>query len=120
MDAPSPEPAKKPDHRIVSLPRRFRRNVSTGYLKTGSSALITLVMTPVLIAGLGTEAFGIWIVIGSLALYREILQFGFSTATPKYVAEYAALDDQERRRPWRSASSASSGAIGSPGGWCRA
>jgi O-antigen/teichoic acid export membrane protein len=98
MDAPSPEPAKKPDHRIVSLPRRFRRNVSTGYLKTGSSALITLVMTPVLIAGLGTEAFGIWIVIGSLALYREILQFGFSTATPKYVAEYAALDDQERLR----------------------
>jgi len=70
MVAPSPEPAKKPEpeHRIVSLPRRFRRNVSTGYLKTGSTALITLVMTPVLITGLGTEAFGIWIVIGSLAL----------------------------------------------------
>ncbi len=82
----------------MSLPRRFRRNVSTGYLKTGSTALITLVMTPVLITGLGTEAFGIWIVVGSLALYREILQFGFSTATPKYVAEYAALDDQERLR----------------------
>ena len=100
MVAPSPEPAKKPEpeHRIVSLPRRFRRNVSTGYLKTGSSALITLVMTPVLITGLGTEAFGIWIVVGSLALYREILQFGFSTATPKYVAEYSALDDQERLR----------------------
>jgi O-antigen/teichoic acid export membrane protein len=100
MVAPSPEPAKKPEpeRRILSLPKRFRRNVSTGYLKTGSSALITLVMTPVLITGLGTEAFGIWIVIGSLALYREILQFGFSTATPKYVAEYSALDDQERLR----------------------
>jgi O-antigen/teichoic acid export membrane protein len=100
MAAPSPDPAHKPEpeHRIVSLPRRFRRNVSTGYLRTGSSALITLVMTPVLIAGLGTEAFGIWIVISSLALYREILQFGFSTATPKYVAEYSALGDDERLR----------------------
>ena len=81
------------DEGRARLPRRFRLNMATSYLRTGSTALITLVMTPVLIAGLGLEAFGIWVIVSSLAFYRDLLQFGFQTATPKYVAEYSALED---------------------------
>jgi O-antigen/teichoic acid export membrane protein len=55
-------------------------------------------MTPVLIAGLGLEAFGIWVVVTSLAVFRDLLQFGFLTATPKYVAESSALDDRAGMR----------------------
>ena len=55
-------------------------------------------MTPVLVAGLGKEAFGIWAIVTSLAVYRDLLQFGFQTATPKYVAEFSALRDHDRLR----------------------
>lgn len=82
----------------AGLPRYFRRNVITSYLRTGSTALVSLVMTPVLVAGLGKEAFGIWVVVTSLAVYRDLLQFGFQNATPKYVAEFSALGDHERLR----------------------
>jgi O-antigen/teichoic acid export membrane protein len=82
----------------MTLPRHFRRNVISGYLNTGSVAVIALVTTPILVHGLGLEAYGVWVIVGSLALYREILQFGFAKATPKYVAEYSALQDEGRVR----------------------
>jgi O-antigen/teichoic acid export membrane protein len=67
----------------------------TSYLRTGSTAVVSLVMTPVLVAGLGTEAFGVWAVVNSLSVYRDVLQFGFVAATPKYVAEHTALRDHD-------------------------
>ena len=70
---------------MPDLPRRFRRNVLTSYANTATTALVALVMTPVLVHGLGTEAYGIWVLAGSLALYLELLEFGFGLATVKYA-----------------------------------
>jgi O-antigen/teichoic acid export membrane protein len=70
----------------------------TSYVQAGSAAVIGLVLTPVLVIGLGKEAYGIWVVVGSLALYRQVLQLGLAAATPKYIAEYAALDDDVQLR----------------------
>lgn len=58
--------------------------------------MIALVTTPVLVHGLGTEAFGIWAIVVSLAVYRDVLQLGVATATPKFVAQYSALGDNKR------------------------
>jgi O-antigen/teichoic acid export membrane protein len=90
--------AEQGSDRPVRLPKRFGRNALTGYARTGSTAVINLVMTPVLVAGLGLEAYGIWVLVTSLAAYRDLLQFGFQTATPKYVAEFSALEDHGRLR----------------------
>ena len=79
----------------AALPARFRRNTLTLYLNTITSAVIALVMTPVLAHGLGRHDYGIWVVVGSLILYLELLEFGFGTATIKYVAEYEALGDRD-------------------------
>lgn len=83
---------------MAALPARFRRNTATLYLNTFASALIALVMTPILTQGLGKHDFGIWAVVGSMILYLELLEFGFGTATIKYVAEFEALDDRDRLR----------------------
>jgi O-antigen/teichoic acid export membrane protein len=80
---------------MPELPRRFRRSVLTSYANTATTALVALVMTPVLVHGLGTEAYGIWVLAGSLALYLELLEFGFGLATVKYAAEYSSLDDRQ-------------------------
>lgn len=82
----------------AALPARFRRNTITLYLNTITSAVVALVMTPVLAHGLGKHDYGIWVVVGSMILYLELLEFGFGTATIKYVAEYAALGDRDRVR----------------------
>jgi O-antigen/teichoic acid export membrane protein len=55
-------------------------------------------MTPILVSGLGAEGFGIWVVVGSFVLYRDILELGLAAATPKYVAEFAAVEDRGRLR----------------------
>jgi O-antigen/teichoic acid export membrane protein len=82
----------------AALPARFRRNTITLYLNTITSAVVALVMTPVLVNGLGTFDYGIWVVVGSMILYLELLEFGFGTATIKYVAEYEALGDRDKVR----------------------
>jgi O-antigen/teichoic acid export membrane protein len=79
---------------MAELPARFLRNSISNYANTGSMALVTLVLTPVLARGLGPEEYGIWAFAASLALYLELFEFGFGAATVKYVAGYAAVEDR--------------------------
>jgi O-antigen/teichoic acid export membrane protein len=79
-------PAAAPSGR---LPRRYRRNLVSEYARTGAAAVIALLVTPILVHHLGVERYGIWALVGSIALYLELLEFGFGTATVKYVAEFA-------------------------------
>lgn len=91
-EEPSPSGSSR---RGSGFPRFFRRNFLSSYLRTGSIAVVNLVMTPALVVGLGTDAYGVWVIVNSLAVYRDLLQFGFVAATPKYVAEHTALGDRE-------------------------
>jgi O-antigen/teichoic acid export membrane protein len=79
---------------MAELPARFLRNSISNYLNTGSMALFTLVMTPLLARALGAEQYGIWAFAGSFVLYLELFEFGFGAATIKYVASHAATGDQ--------------------------
>ncbi|MGH2839637.1 MAG: oligosaccharide flippase family protein [Solirubrobacteraceae bacterium] len=79
---------------MTTLPIRFRRNVVSSYLTTGVIAVVALVTTPILARGLGPEGYGIWVLVGSFALYLELLEFGFGKATPKFVAEFVARGDE--------------------------
>lgn len=83
---------------MSSLPRRFRRNASSSWARIGTQGLITIVMTPVLVHGLGQTKYGIWALAFSLVLYLELFEFGLGTATVKYVAESEALGDRARLR----------------------
>jgi O-antigen/teichoic acid export membrane protein len=83
---------------VTTLPIRYRRNVVSTYVTTGVSAVAALVTTPILARELGKEGFGIWVLVGSFALYLELLEFGFGKAAPKFVAEYAARGDDRGLR----------------------
>jgi O-antigen/teichoic acid export membrane protein len=76
------------------LPPRFQRNVVSVYLNIVVSALILLVMTPVLVGGLGKAGYGLWVLLTSLAPYATLLDFGLGSATVKYVGEYYRRDSE--------------------------
>lgn len=80
------------------LPARYRRNVVSSYLVTGTGAVLALVMTPVLARGLGAEGYGIWVLVASFALYLELFELGFGKVAPKEVAGAAAVGDNARVR----------------------
>jgi O-antigen/teichoic acid export membrane protein len=83
---------------MSELPRRFKRSVTSSYLRTVTQAAVAIVMTPVLVHELGKTEYGIWVLVLSLALYLELFEFGLGTATVKYVAEGEAVGDREHTR----------------------
>ncbi len=91
MGAESPE---SPPAKSRTLPERFRRNVFSNYMNAATKAVLALVITPVLINGLGTEAFGVWALVGSFTFYLKLLDVGFGHTALKAVAEYDTRGDR--------------------------
>jgi O-antigen/teichoic acid export membrane protein len=77
-----------------ALPRRFRRNVVATYLSTAVSAVQVLVITPLLVHGLGPERYGIWALVWSFGLFAALLELGLSSGTIRYVAQYRELGEE--------------------------
>jgi O-antigen/teichoic acid export membrane protein len=74
---------------------RIIGNVLMNWLAFGTTILAGFLMSPFLVRHLGDNVYGVWILIGSLAGYLGVLDFGVTPSTVKYVAEYRALRDQE-------------------------
>jgi O-antigen/teichoic acid export membrane protein len=89
IEGPAP-----PGEQAQALPKSFRRNVISNYMNTATKAVLALVMTPVLVNGLGTEAFGVWTLVGSFTFYLKLLDIGFGHTALKTVAEYDARGDR--------------------------
>lgn len=83
---------------MTSLPSRYRRTVVSNYLTVAVQALATIVMTPVLVAGLGKTGYGVWALALSLVLYLELLEFGFAKTVIRAVAAAEAVGDREAVR----------------------
>ena len=60
------------------LPRRFGPNVLTSYLSTVVSTVQVLVITPVIVHGLGAERYGIWSLVVSLGVFTILLDMGLA------------------------------------------
>jgi O-antigen/teichoic acid export membrane protein len=84
--------------RPARLPTRFGRNTFANYASSITALAVGLLVTPVLVHGLGAERYGTWVLIGSSMSYFNLLQFGFATATVRYVAAARAQDDLDRVR----------------------
>jgi O-antigen/teichoic acid export membrane protein len=77
------------------LPSRFARNAVSNYALTAVLMLVALITTPILTQHLGTERFGIWIVVGSTITYVQLLDLGFGGAVVSAVARLSAADDED-------------------------
>lgn len=52
-----------------------------------------LILTPLLLAGLGKERYGAWILVGQLATYLMMLNLGVSSSIARYYARHTAEKD---------------------------
>ena len=55
--------------------------------------VLLLVATPIFVAQLGVDRFGVWMLVNSLLGFSGLFAFGLSDATIKYVSHYRALGD---------------------------
>jgi O-antigen/teichoic acid export membrane protein len=69
------------------------RNVSTRYLAIAVEGVLGLVVLPFNVAHLGTSAYGLWILTGSVTAYFSVLDLGYGGALVKFVAQYRARRD---------------------------
>jgi O-antigen/teichoic acid export membrane protein len=96
-ESAAPEPDETAS-RARSLPRSFRRSALANYANAGISIILAIVVTPVLVRGLGKEAYGTWTLVTSSVVYFNLLQLGFGQSTVRFVAEAQAVGDLARAR----------------------
>ena len=72
------------------------RNALMGYVSTAVGMILGLVVTPLLLRHLGSENFGIWILMASAISYTGLVELGLGAAIAKRVAECRATGDETR------------------------
>ncbi len=82
-------------------PARGRRTLKNA-LANGTSRVVSVVasflLTPVILHAVGTDAFGLWVLVGSVVAYGSLLDLGIGGALTKYVAEHQATGDVRSTR----------------------
>ena len=78
--------------------QRFVLNVIWNWLGTIVSLFIGFVLSPYLIVKLGADGYGVWAITFALVEYCWFFDFGFRSATVKFVAHYSAINDPDNVR----------------------
>lgn len=80
------------------LDRKTRLVLNSGYslLSWLAPALMAFAVTPVLINGLGSEAYGVYLVL--IGIFNYVFTFNVGRAVAKYVAEYRSIGDVQKLR----------------------
>lgn len=71
--------------------RLLRRGLTVHYLHLFVSFVSLMIVTPVMVNGLGPEGYGLWVAVASVMGYSTLLDFGMNTAIAKYTAEFNAV-----------------------------
>jgi len=76
----------------VSLfsPRQIAKNVLSSWGGAAVGLALSFVATPFVIGRLGDSAYGVWVLMSSVAGYLGLLDFGVRGATTRYIARFAA------------------------------
>ncbi|MEW6211249.1 MAG: oligosaccharide flippase family protein, partial [Acidobacteriota bacterium] len=71
------------------------RNVLMNWVAFAVTMIAGFLMSPFLVRHLGDAVYGVWVLLGSLAGYLGLLDFGLIPSMVKYVAEHRARSDQQ-------------------------
>lgn len=84
-----PLPAPSLVQRSLAFARRWRNTTYSAFDHLWL-LLLWAISTPIFIAKLGEDLFGVWILINALIGLNGVISFGFGEATVRYVAYYHA------------------------------
>jgi O-antigen/teichoic acid export membrane protein len=80
---------------MVSAGRRLIYGSGLRTFVLGMNILVSLFLIPYLIHGLGDRWYGMWAVVLNVVSYLQMMDFGFTTATRRYVAHAYASGRRE-------------------------
>lgn len=95
---PAPAPASAPVATRTNLTRRASLNAVQALLDYTARLAVGLIVTPILVRGLGQSLFGIWQVLGQLLGYLSATDGRPTDALRLVVANRAAVDDDATLR----------------------
>jgi len=72
------------------------KNVGSNWVATLAAVAVNYLLTPFLINAFGTDGYGIYMLIMSIAGYLSLLILGVPMASVRYFAEYVAKGDQQK------------------------
>jgi O-antigen/teichoic acid export membrane protein len=75
---------------------RVMRSTISNYIGKFLALGTWFFLTPFLLAQLGDQLYGLWVLAGSIVAYGSLLDFGIAGALIKYVAEYRARGEHEQ------------------------
>lgn len=87
------------------------RSILSNWVALAVTAGVSLVMTPLLIHGLGNFYFGLWILVGSLVDYYGLLDVGIRTTLQRFVARLKGQDDRAALNETFATGLAATGAV---------
>jgi O-antigen/teichoic acid export membrane protein len=79
-----------PVQQPVKRRQRFLGSVIWSWSGVVVSIVAGILLSPITIRKLGTEGYGVWIIVITLADYMGLMDLGFRSATIKYAAHYRA------------------------------
>jgi O-antigen/teichoic acid export membrane protein len=77
----------------MSRGRRFARNVSWSLAGQAATIVVNFISLPILLKGFGAEAYGVYLLMYTVAGYLAVFQLGAGLAVIKYVAEAQAAGE---------------------------
>jgi O-antigen/teichoic acid export membrane protein len=80
----------------MSTKRLAIRGVIFNWVGIVVAMVISFVVTPILIRGLGNEAYGIWSIVMSFTSYYLLADLGLRGAATKYISQFEAVNDQKQ------------------------
>jgi len=88
----------------LSAPSRpdWRRGAVRNAAANGLTRVVSLglgfLLTPVILRAIGAEAFGLWVLVGSIVAYGSLLNLGIGGALTKYIAQHRARNEAAAAR----------------------
>ena len=77
----------------MSITDKIIRNVFSSWAYYFIQFSISFFLMPFMVHRLGTEVYGVWILVISFAGYTYFFNFGIKDSIVKYVSEFAAKKD---------------------------
>lgn len=82
----------------MSVAKIVLKNVASSWLGLACQVAITLVLTPFVISELGTEAYGVWLLIQSLVGYYGMVDMGLRAGLTQSITRRIASGDRDSVR----------------------
>jgi O-antigen/teichoic acid export membrane protein len=75
---------------------RVLRNIFSGWAGMGVSMVLSFISAPIVIGGLGSSWYGIWILVSQLTGYSWLFDLGVREAVVRYVSKYLPQKDYRK------------------------